>query len=75
MITIEAATLEIFDPLKSTPKSLTVRDAYFKVGHFSGPQTASAGSSLLAINGYCTAESFAASSWPARSIRPPAGSP
>ena len=58
LITIEAATLEIFDPLKSTPKSLTVRDAYFKVGHFSGPQTASAGSSLLAINGYCAAESI-----------------
>ena len=45
-------------PAKSTPKSLTVRDAYFKVGRFSGPQTASPVSTLLAINGYCAAESI-----------------
>ncbi len=58
LITIEAATLELFDPLKSTPKSFTVRDAYFKVGRCSGAQAKSAGQPLLAINGYCAAESI-----------------
>ncbi|HVU86574.1 MAG TPA: hypothetical protein VHD36_04595 [Pirellulales bacterium] len=57
LITIEAATLELFDPLKNTPKSFTVRDAYFKVGRYNGAQ-AKPGHPLLAINGYCAAESI-----------------
>ncbi|HEY4311999.1 MAG TPA: AsmA-like C-terminal region-containing protein [Pirellulales bacterium] len=58
LITIEAAILEIFDPLKSTPKSLTVRDAFFKVNSYRGSQPTTPGHSLLALTGYCSADSI-----------------
>ncbi len=60
VITIEAATLEIFDPLKKSPKSLTVRDAYFKVSRYNGGPQASAtpGPQLLGLTGYCSADNI-----------------
>ena len=57
-ITIEGGTLEMFDPLQKTPKTFTVRDGNFKVMRQANGEPAGNDRRLLAITGYCAADSI-----------------
>ena len=57
-ISIEGATVELFDPLEKTPRSLALRDGYFKVAPHSGGPLPAGERRPLGITGYCTADSI-----------------
>ena len=58
VITVESATLELFDPLKHPTSSLTVRDACLKVTRPTDQPASPAQSVPYVVTGYCAADSI-----------------